>query len=508
MTGMSRGQFLGHVELLEERRREVEAELLVAAAEWAAMNGPETVDPEEAKKPGRESVRHYGGPGTPYVASFAGAEFGARIDRSTSAGDEFIAAALDLQYRLPQLWHRVQAGEVQASYARHVARRTRELEADQAKYVDSRVAEAADGRVTWSRFESLVDAAIKAADPEAARAREEKRRKLQFTRRVRQTEDGIGGFFIRADVATIRMFDAAVGHFAELLKRIGIDESEEQRRVRAIAVLANPACAVELMAAYAAWKDRPADPKPPADHEDPELLHDQTESEPEGIVAQVLDLVRRWGWEPDGERPTVDWRRLMPRATLFVHTYAGERAGSGLVLKDYTGIARIEGAGPVTDAWVRQYLGPDCQFKICPVLDIEGLAPVDSHEVPDRHRQAVRIMTPADVFPFATATVNRADGWIRAQIDHTVAFRRLPKDEAGEERGRSEIGNYGPLTQRHHNLKTHGGWQVKQPFPGIFVWHDPDGRLYLVDHTGTRRLKTPVSIDSVECESSAEEQAA
>lgn len=31
-------------------------------------------------------------------------------------------------------------------------------------------------------------------------------------------------------------------------------------------------------------------------------------------------------------------------------------------------------------------------------------------------------------------------------------------------------------------------WQVEQPFPGIDVWQDPYGALYLVDHTGTRRL--------------------
>jgi hypothetical protein len=40
----------------------------------------------------------------------------------------------------------------------------------------------------------------------------------------------------------------------------------------------------------------------------------------------------------------------------------------------------------------------------------------------------------------------------------------------------------------HHRIKTHGGWDVKQPFPGIYLWRDRSGALYLVDHTGTRRL--------------------
>jgi hypothetical protein len=44
------------------------------------------------------------------------------------------------------------------------------------------------------------------------------------------------------------------------------------------------------------------------------------------------------------------------------------------------------------------------------------------------------------------------------------------------------------MTTSHHRIKTHTAWQVQQPFPGIYVWRDPHGAVYLVDHTGTRRL--------------------
>jgi hypothetical protein len=86
-------------------------------------------------------------------------------------------------------------------------------------------------------------------------------------------------------------------------------------------------------------------------------------------------------------------------------------------------------------------------------------------------------MTPADTFPFASATVNQIDG--RMQIDHTVPYPDGP----------STIGNYGPLTTTHHQIKTHGKWEVAQPFLGIYLWRDPHGAVYLVDHTGTRRLR-------------------
>jgi hypothetical protein len=81
------------------------------------------------------------------VTEFCSAGFGARLHLSPYATRQLIADALDLKHRLPQLWRRVQALEVKVSYARYVARRTRELSVEQAAYVDGRVAESADGRI-------------------------------------------------------------------------------------------------------------------------------------------------------------------------------------------------------------------------------------------------------------------------------------------------------------------------------------------------------------------------
>jgi hypothetical protein len=48
------------------------------------------------------------------------------------------------------------------------------------------------------------------------------------------------------------------------------------------------------------------------------------------------------------------------------------------------------------------------------------------------------------------------------------------------------------MTERHHRIKTHTAWRVEQPYPGVYVWRDPYGVHYLVDHTGTRRLPDTV----------------
>lgn len=247
------------------------------------------------------------------------------------------------------------------------------------------------------------------------------------------------GFFVRAPFPIIAMLDARVQWIADILANLGDTDDEDARRVKAIAILADPHQAVALIEAFVQWRDRPECP--------------------------VEDDER----ERIGERPELDWTSVMPAVALHVHTYAGREA---------TDIARVEGHGPVTEAWVRKHLGPYARFTIRPVLDIEALAPVDAYEIPDRHRQAVHLMTPADTFPWGVSTARTQ------QIDHTEAFRR------GGPPGQSRVGNCGPMTPFHHRIKTHADWQVRQPFPGIHVWRDPHGATYVVDHSGTRCVAT------------------
>jgi hypothetical protein len=184
------------------------------------------------------------------VAEFSPASFAARLGISTHAGRELMADALDLDHRLPRLWERVQALEVKVSYARLVARRTRDLTKEQADYVDERVVKSADGRISWGRFETLVEAAVKAADPEAASRREEAERRRQFASPTASTEDGMRGFYIRGPFAVIARLDAAVAFFAQVLAHLGDTGSQDERRVRAVLILANPVQALNLHKAF------------------------------------------------------------------------------------------------------------------------------------------------------------------------------------------------------------------------------------------------------------------
>ncbi len=428
-------------------------QLLRLVAEFARQHGEATVDPVQARLPGRERAVRLGGEGTPMVAEFAPAVLAARMGLSAYAGGRLVADVLDLDHRLPQLWARVQSLEVAEGHARYVARKTRHLTAAEAAYVDARIAPSADGRVSWTRFETLVEAAIIAADPDAAAAREEATARDCFAKATRSTEHGMRGFYVRADFATIARIDATVAYLARALLAMGDTSNLDVRRTKAVLIMANPTQAVKILQAYAKWQRQPV----PTETTDADSA---TDTEAPALTPERFD--------PAVAAELLDEAKLLPTVWLFAHL-----AGSS--------VGRVEGSDPVTTDWVRKHLGARCRVKLTPVLDPLDQVPVDAYEIPDRHRQAVHLLTPADTFPFASNTTRAM------QIDHTVAWTQ---ERAAPGVKQSRIGNYGPMVGLHHRIKTHGRWQVKQPFPGVYLWRDPYGATYLVDHTGTRRLPT------------------
>ena len=251
---------------------------------------------------------------------------------------------------------------MRASYARHVTAKTRDLSVEQAAYVDAAVAESADGRIPWSRFEALVEAKVAQAAPEVAREKEERAGQARFAKKLRGEAHGMASFMIRADVATIDRIEAAVTagarRLAEALPDAEHLQTDDDRRVHALLLMADP-----------------------------------------------------------GAEPDTDLADLLPEVQLYVHVY-GHRDGDG--------VARVEGHGPVTEAWLRRVLGPHARFTVRPVLDLAGQAPVDAYEIPDRHRQAVHLMTPADTFPYASCTERSM------QVDHTVPHAQGGVDRRGQ----------------------------------------------------------------------------
>ena len=226
----------------------------------------------------------------------------------------------------------------------------------------------------------------------------------------------------------------------------------EIRRSKALGILAQPAQALQLL--YQHQNDTWNGPEEPADLADPDEEPDQPSAEVVGDQQPMSDTAGDAHRSLQIVSPPFDPERARPRA--------------------------VEDVGTVLLGRLRTVRGDRCRISVKPVIDLPaGHTPVDGYEIPARLREQLQLRYPADVFPYAVGVSRRMD------IDHTIPY--LSPDEVGPP-GQTRIGNLGPHVRRNHRVKTHGGWQVRQPEPGIWLWRSPHRRIYIVNATGTHPL--------------------
>jgi Domain of unknown function (DUF222) len=434
-----------HALIIAETRR------LQIAGHWADLHPGDAVVP--SRLPGTEHSVRLGGDGTPTVADFAPAELGCVLRISDGSACRLIGDALDLRHRLRSIWAAAEAGRVPAYQARRIATATRHLSADQASWVDQQLAPSL-GAVSWSRLQTLLEAAIIEADPVGAEQQAALAAQDRFVRLGRTSEHGLKVIIARAAAGDAIWFKATIDRIADILDRHGDTDPVEVRRSKALGILAQPAEALQMLCQqhHDDW-DGPAEPtdadEEPTDHK--------------------VSAHRSLQLTP----PPFDPARARPRAVIYIHL-------SQEALPAGTGLARVEDIGPAPLSRLRALLGDRCTISLKPVIDLPaGHIPVDSYEIPARLREQLQLRYPADVFPYAAAVSRRLD------LDHTIPYRSL--DQGGPP-GQTRIGNLGPHRRRHHNYKTNGGWHVRQPEPGTWLWRSPHRRIYLVNATGTHPL--------------------
>jgi hypothetical protein len=274
----------------------------------------------------------------------------------------------------------------------------------------------------------------------------------------------------RATAGDAIWFKAAIDRLADILTRQGDTDSVEVRRSKAIGILAQPAQALKLLCDHQhdPWDRATDDPdaEPANDH----LAFEEVVDD-DGNSADPSDEAGHRSLQimPPPFHPS----RARPRAMVYVHL-AAEALMAG------TGICRVEDVGPILLSRLHGLLGDRCTINLKPVIDLPaGHIPVDSYEIPASLREQIQLRHPADVFPYAAAVTRALD------LDHTIPY--LDPDQGGPP-GQTRIGNLGPHTRHHHNLKTHGHWQVRQPEPGTWLWRSPHQRIYLINSSGTHPL--------------------
>jgi hypothetical protein len=478
-----------HTLITAETRR------LQIAAHWADLHPGEAVT--ESRLPGTEGPVRLGGEGTPTVGDFAAAELGCVLRMSDGSAARLIGDALDLRHRLRLVWAAARAGQVPAYQARTIAKATRHLTLEQTAAVDARMAPSL-GALPWRRAQTLLEAAIVAADPDGAEQQAADAARERFVRLGRKSEHGLKLIIARATAGDAIWFKATVDRIAEILGTQGDTDPVEMRRSKAIGILAQPAQALQLLCQHQDddW-DGPAEPTepdeeptvPPEPAEEPgeeEFGFDDASAQDDTDLAAAEPTPDPPGAEstpgPPGDSehrslqmlpPPFRPERARPRAVVYVHLGA-EALTAGV------GVARVENVGPVLLGRLRMLLGEHCTINLKPVVDLPaGHTPVDAYEIPASLREQLLLRYPADVFPYAAAVSRSID------VDHTIPY--LSPDKGGPP-GQTRIGNLGPHVRRSHRYKTHGGWQVRQPEPGIWLWRSPHKRIYLVNANGTHPL--------------------
>jgi Domain of unknown function (DUF222) len=476
-----------HTLITAETRR------LQIAAHWADLHPGEAV--VQSRLPGAEHPVRLGGNGTPTVGDFTAAELGCVLRISDGSAARLIGDALDLRHRLQLIWAAAQAGQVPVYQARRIANATRHLTAAQASMADAQLAPSL-GAVSWGRLQTLLEAAIYQADPEGAEQQAAASAQQRFVRLGRNSEHGLKLIVARATAGDAIWFKATIDRIADILAKQGDTDTVEVRRSKAIGILAQPAQALQLL--YQHQSDDWEGPAEPGDDPEPnESEASDTEpssaepssAEPSNVESEDLAGVATEhpadsdpGPDAAGETthrslriipPPFDPQRARPRAVVYVHL-------SAEALTARTGVARVENVGPVLLGRLRALLGDRCSINLKPVINLPaGHTPVDAYEIPASLREQLILRNPADVFPYAAAISRSID------IDHTIPY--LHPDRGGPP-GQTSIGNLGPHTRHHHRLKTHGGWQVRQPEPGTWLWRSPHKRTYLINATGTHPL--------------------
>jgi hypothetical protein len=399
-----------------------EAAILQAAAEWADLHPPESLD-EAACVEGTEGELAIAGEGAPLVAEFACAEFAAALGVPTAWGTQLVGDALELRHRLPRTWARIMRGDLQTWRGRRISRATRLVSRDAAAWIDRQVAPFAH-KIGPAQTDRLVAAAIARFDPATAEAQ---RQAAADGRRFDVDHQqvsfaGTSRVYGELDLADALDLDAAVAAGAEALARLGSTESLDVRRSQAVGELARRQLALDL---------QPADPEQ-APHQ-------------KGTRARQV--------------------------VMYVHL--SEQAIGGVGCSDP--VARVENAGGVrlvTTDQVRDWCGhPDAQVVVKPVIDLADHVSTAAYEVPDRLHERAALLHATCVFPWCTRPPRRCDQ------DHGVPY------DAG---GPTCDCNLAPLCRFHHRLKTHGRWIFTRLDETTILWRSPHGLRFVRDHTGTR----------------------
>ncbi|GAA4673621.1 HNH endonuclease signature motif containing protein [Nocardioides nanhaiensis] len=365
------------------------------------------------------------GPGAPVVSEFAAMELSSTLGMGTDAGLSLVGRVLELKYRLPRLYRRVEELQVPVWKAFELADLTQKLPYEAAVHVDRQV-EAAAGKIGKRQMERLVAETQARFDPAAAAQAEKGKRERRFfdIGESRRTPDIAGSLESLAgtrevtgclDAADAADLEAVIRHTARALGKAGCEDSLDVRRAAAVGELARNQLALDLETGE---------------------ITDQPRS---GFHGRAVELVVHLSDE--------------------AFTVAGYMVG------------RLESTQtPVSADVIRDWCGTAGRIIVRPVIDLNGAVHVEQYEVPQRMKRRSRWTDPRCVYPHCNRPADRCD------CDHLKPY---------EQGGATCTCNLAPLCRRHHRFKTHGAVTYRRLGPGAYEWEFQTGMTIVRDHLGT-----------------------
>ncbi|MFS3130038.1 hypothetical protein ACLM5J_16680 [Nocardioides sp. Bht2] len=442
---------------LVAQRRLIEVDELELLAHWAALHG------ESAGAERRVPMVQLGGEGTPVVQDHALGEIALARGTHVVATSNALADVLDLQHRLPRIWAVAVTGIVDIWIVRKVARMSRQLPLARVHVVDTAIARML-GREGGGRILDVAEAKIIEADIDAHNARVEAERMRRYVSFGRTNEHSLRTLIAQIDAGDAAWIDATITRVVEILR--GQDDTErpiDEWRATALGYLARPAELLALLSESHADQGNDVEPGGDAEQQGCGCHLNRAIAFPRELLSHLRQI---------------DWTKLRPRATLYLHLHEAALPGPGGAVP---GVVRIQPAGNhgLRAHTLDQLHGflRGTQVTLKPVIDLNQRVRTTAYEHPESLKERVYLLTGGDYWPYATSTNRNVD------YDHVVPY------QATGPPGQTGTHNSGPLGRRHHRWKTHAGYRASQVGDGSYLWTTPHGLTFVVDHDGTRQVE-------------------
>ena len=486
----STGDLLTSIRDLDRAADQADRDRFIAIAEWAdahttgrllpdlygtysladddAMTEAENAWVARFGMPGADTMLELAGPGAPEVSEFAVIELAAALGRSTDSGRMLLSDAVEAKHRLPKIWARLEAGQVQVWRVRRVTEVTRPLTAEAAAFVDAHLAHAIH-TASFTTIKRLAAEAAARFDPETTEMDEADTQSTLHVTLDLNTAWTIGtaggvhlsGLLDRADAEEL---EHAIRTIADQLLAAGSPDSLDVRRAKALGYLSRGDLTLDL----------------------PDIDTDTDTDTPAPGGRATTSASEERASRP----PTTRTRQVVLHIHLSDAALRGNDGPGTPVVDPDTGmlglhLARVENHHQTLTAdTIRDWLAvPGTHVTVKPVIDLADQIAVDSYEIPDRISQRVRLKRPTCVFPHCTRTSARTD------LDHIDEY--VPPDQGGPP-GQTATDTLAPLCRRHHRAKTHpspeGRWDYVQLTPTTWLWTSPHGIRLLVHPDGTTTL--------------------